>query len=363
MCSFISAASMPQITRFNRQEASPQPPPGEDSAIRKERSTYLSGTARKIRMYIKNRHLQLLPDGIVNGTSDDHNVYTILQRTTVGIGRLKIQGVATCQYLCMDICGMLYGSREFGDECIFNEMIEQHHYNTYSSTKYSNDRRTLYLALNRKGQPRKVMLRANQQLGRLSSYTRVLTRAVSAESAAELHPLRHHSHSCTASSPIPNTPSSSHADPPTDSPRCRKKKKRKKKKRKCLEGELESELCQKRHNVANNRKTIPVRLNNNDSSAKKCESEDSEECQRVEVTNKKRHNNKFGDKLILNGTKKRKKQQKGARNKKSRVITTTEALITDEVPSDEDYTMETTTSWDWEDFTVSVDDVSTPHPD
>ncbi|KAF5303218.1 hypothetical protein FQR65_LT08298 [Abscondita terminalis] len=79
MCSFISAASMPQITRFSRQEASPQPPSEEDSAVRKERSTnlsYITGTARKIRMYIKNRHLQLLPDGIVNGTSDDHNVYS-----------------------------------------------------------------------------------------------------------------------------------------------------------------------------------------------------------------------------------------------------------------------------------------------
>uniref|UniRef100_A0A1Y1JRL0 Fibroblast growth factor n=1 Tax=Photinus pyralis TaxID=7054 RepID=A0A1Y1JRL0_PHOPY len=364
MCSFISAASAPQITRFNRQEGSPHPSSEEDPTIRSERSTNLSfitGTARKIRMYIKNRHLQLLPDGIVNGTSDDHNAYTILQRTTVGIGQLKIQGVATCQYLCMDICGLLYGSKEFGDECVFNEMMEQHHYNTYSSTKYSNDKRTLYLALNRKGQPRKVMLRANQQLGRLSSYTRVLTRAVSPESAEEFHPLRHHSHSCTVSPSIPAA-SSPAADSQTDSPRCRKKKKRKKKKRKCLEGEAESELCQKRpHTPHNNRKT-QVRLNNNDSN-KKCEFEDSDECQRVEVTNKKRHNNKLGDKLTLHGTKKRKKIPKNVKNKKARVITTTEALVTDEVPSDEDYTMETTTAWDFEDSTTMPDEFSTPHPD
>ncbi|KAB0801356.1 hypothetical protein PPYR_05710 [Photinus pyralis] len=251
--------------------------------------------------------------------------------------------------------------KEFGDECVFNEMMEQHHYNTYSSTKYSNDKRTLYLALNRKGQPRKVMLRANQQLGRLSSYTRVLTRAVSPESAEEFHPLRHHSHSCTVSPSIPAA-SSPAADSQTDSPRCRKKKKRKKKKRKCLEGEAESELCQKRpHTPHNNRKT-QVRLNNNDSN-KKCEFEDSDECQRVEVTNKKRHNNKLGDKLTLHGTKKRKKIPKNVKNKKARVITTTEALVTDEVPSDEDYTMETTTAWDFEDSTTMPDEFSTPHPD
>lgn len=243
-------------------------------------------------------------------------------------------------------------------------MIEQHHYNTYSSTKYSNERRTLYLALNRRGQPRKVMLRASQQLGRLSSYTRVLTRTVVPERAEELHPMRHHSHLCASPTSLPVTRSpSSLVDPPTDTPRCRKRKKRKKKKRKCVEGDTDSELCHKRQTVANNRKT-QIRLNNNNNSTRKCENEDSNECQRVEVTEKKRHKTKFGDKLNLSGTKKRKKHQKGVRNKKARVIvTSTEAVVTDEVPSDEDYTMESTTMWEWEDSTVMPDESSTPRPD
>lgn len=40
---------------------------------RNERSanlSHISGSARKIQLYIKNRFLQLLPDGVVNGTSD-----------------------------------------------------------------------------------------------------------------------------------------------------------------------------------------------------------------------------------------------------------------------------------------------------
>ncbi|KAJ9594451.1 hypothetical protein L9F63_014136 [Diploptera punctata] len=51
----------------------------DDGAVRSERSTNLShitGTARKIQMYIKNRYLQILPDGTVNGTSDDGNDYS-----------------------------------------------------------------------------------------------------------------------------------------------------------------------------------------------------------------------------------------------------------------------------------------------
>lgn len=46
---------------------------------RNERSANLShitGSARKIQLYIKNRFLQLLPDGSVNGTTDDLSDYS-----------------------------------------------------------------------------------------------------------------------------------------------------------------------------------------------------------------------------------------------------------------------------------------------
>ncbi|OAD60900.1 Fibroblast growth factor like protein [Eufriesea mexicana] len=39
-----------------------------------------------------------------------HSKPTIFQRTSVSRGQLRIQGVATCLYLCMDSCGLLYGS-------------------------------------------------------------------------------------------------------------------------------------------------------------------------------------------------------------------------------------------------------------
>lgn len=238
-------------------------------------------------------------------------------------------------------------------------MIEQHHYNTYSSTKYSNQRRTLYLALNRKGQSRKVMLRANQQLGRLSSYTRVLTRTVTTENSEELHPVRHHSHSCTSPTSAPASHSTATLASTTHTPRCRKRKKRKKRKRKCVEGNVDNELCLKK-TVPNNRKTNN-RLNIN--STKKCDTDNSDECQRVEVTEKKKHKTtKNVDKHTLSGAKKRKKHQKGVRNKKERVITTTEAMVTEDATSDEDYTIDTTTM-DWEDSTVMSEESTTPRPD
>lgn len=131
-------------------------------------------------------------------------------------------------------------------------MIEQSHYNTYSSARYSNNRRTMYLALNRRGQPRKVQIRAQQQLGKLSTYTRVLTQSVSPERVEELinrlaaahshlensttHPLRHHGsatgHLC-ASTSIPQSTKHQADQPDVDKLRCRRRKKRKKKRRKC----------------------------------------------------------------------------------------------------------------------------------
>lgn len=260
--------------------------------------------------------------------------------------------------------------REFGDECVFNEMIEQHHYNTYSSTKYSNERRTLYLALNRRGQSRKVLLRAKQQLGRLSSYTKVLTRTVSPERAEELHPMRHHAHLCsTNSSEAPARLLSPTSETNLEPLRCRRRKKKKKKKRKCLEGEPESELCHKRQAVANPRKT-QIRLN------KKCDSDDSEECQRNMTMKKKQqinNNNKFGDKNSLNGGKKKKKATlKGGKTKKSKVIsvTTTDAPVTitsttttEDTTLDDDYTVDATTHWEWDESTANPDFGTSPRPD
>lgn len=76
--------------------------------------------------------------------------------------------------------------KDFDEECVFNEMIEQNHYNTYSSAKYTNDKRALYLALNKRGLPRKVHIKANAPLGKLSAYTRVLTQNVQAQRVEQL---------------------------------------------------------------------------------------------------------------------------------------------------------------------------------
>lgn len=275
-------------------------------------------------MFVKNRHLQILPDGTVNGTQDDTSIFTILQRSTIGVGKMKIQGTATCQYLCMDACGFLYGTKEFGDECIFNENIEHNYYNTYSSAKYSNDKRTMYLALNRKGQSRKVLLKAKQPLGKLSSYTRVLTRYVSPERTEELHHMRHHGHMCL-------TPTSkgklATPEPRLDILRCRRRRRKKKKKKKCGEAD------------ANCLKDIGLKK-----PIVKCSGD--VECQR-KLKNKK----VYSEKGVKVGLKKR-NPRKFHRNKK--IVTSTSTEHTTIEDHEYDYGLETSTHPDEETTTLTL---------
>ncbi|KAJ8983882.1 hypothetical protein NQ317_000918 [Molorchus minor] len=239
--------------------------------------------------------------------------------------------------------------REFGDECVFNETIELTNYNTYSSSKYSNEKRTFYLALNRRGQPRKVVVRAHNQLGKLSSYTRVLTRNVAPE--LQLHPMRHHGHVC--SSPVSHLSQKPHPE----SPRCRKRKKRKKKKRKCPDDDIDPDLCQKRQSFTNKKHKAQNR------NTHRCDEErDSDLCQR-DMSNKKKHKLNNSEKPLVS-VPKRKKKKKGVRKRLERLdqnlsqetTTTTLAPPTSTTPpedimNDEDYGSDSSTHAEWDEAT------------
>lgn len=139
---------------------------------------------------------------------------------------------------------------EFTDDCIFNESMEQHHYNTYSSTHHSNAKRKFYLGLNRHGQPRKIQLPANRQLGKLATYTKSLTQTVAHERVeqliARLYGANHIRHGlkqlCDSGKVLQEIISKG----VKNKPKCNnlaKPNKKKKKKRKCREDEPEGDHC------------------------------------------------------------------------------------------------------------------------
>lgn len=164
-----------------------------------------------------------------------------------------------------------YQKVEFTDDCVFNESIEQHHYNTYSSTYNSNAKRTFYLGLNRHGQPRKIQIPTSRQLGKLSTYTKSLTQTVSQERVdqliARLYGKNHLRHGlkqlCESGKQLHNQGIKKRKN----KLKCKNLKtsnkinninKRKKKKRKCRKDEMESEQCF----IINSNNTSSLGLNN-----------------------------------------------------------------------------------------------------
>lgn len=80
MCGLVSGVPAPQTSQAR---LSPAPSPlevPEDTVNRSERSTDLlySGTSGKLQLHVKNRYLQVLPDGTVNGTLDVFSAYSEL---------------------------------------------------------------------------------------------------------------------------------------------------------------------------------------------------------------------------------------------------------------------------------------------
>ncbi|XP_034037154.1 putative fibroblast growth factor 1 [Thalassophryne amazonica] len=109
---------------------------------------------RLTRLYCMNGgyHLQILPDGTVQGQRDDTDVHTILMLKAVDRGVVVIQGSAAELYLAMSSEGRLYGSPAVTDECYFMETLEENHYNTYQPQKYKDS--NWYVALKKNGNPK-----------------------------------------------------------------------------------------------------------------------------------------------------------------------------------------------------------------
>uniref|UniRef100_A0A3P8WDR6 Fibroblast growth factor n=1 Tax=Cynoglossus semilaevis TaxID=244447 RepID=A0A3P8WDR6_CYNSE len=109
---------------------------------------------RRTRLYCMNggHHLQILPDGRVQGQRDEEDVHTVLKIKAVDRGVVVIQGTETGKYLAMNDEGCLYSSATVTDESYFLEKLEENFYNTYLAQKYQD--RSWYLALKKNGKPK-----------------------------------------------------------------------------------------------------------------------------------------------------------------------------------------------------------------
>ncbi|XP_023681701.1 fibroblast growth factor 6-like [Paramormyrops kingsleyae] len=121
---------------------------GEKSDLNWE-SDYLLGIKRVRRLYCNvgiGFHLQILPDGRINGVHNE-NQYTLIEISTVERGVVSLHGVSSGLFVAMNSRGRLYGTAAFCDECKFKETLLPNNYNAYESAAY----RGFYMALSKHG--------------------------------------------------------------------------------------------------------------------------------------------------------------------------------------------------------------------
>ncbi|XP_072259197.1 fibroblast growth factor 6 [Pyxicephalus adspersus] len=115
----------------------------------KWKNNYLQGIKRQRRLYCNigiGFHLQVLPDGKINGAHNE-SPYSLLEISTVERGVISLYGVKTEYFIAMNNKGRVYASATFQDECKFKEILLSNNYNAYESQLYKG----AYLGLSKHG--------------------------------------------------------------------------------------------------------------------------------------------------------------------------------------------------------------------
>ncbi|KAF0037753.1 hypothetical protein F2P81_010627 [Scophthalmus maximus] len=146
------------VSHIARQNSAQSPPNFKHHVT--EQSRLSDRTSRRLtrtyQLYSRTsgKHVQVLANKRVNANGDDGAVHAKLEVETDSFGsRVRIKGVKTGYYICMNKRGKLIGKRKGrGKDCIFTEIVLENNYTALQNAKYEG----WYMAFTRKGRPRKA---------------------------------------------------------------------------------------------------------------------------------------------------------------------------------------------------------------
>ncbi|KAJ7383426.1 hypothetical protein OS493_028102 [Desmophyllum pertusum] len=112
---------------------------------------------RVVRLFNKNGFfLKISTAGKLRGTRSFHDPNTLIEMESMGTSIVRLKGVESNSYLCMDDEGICRVMVQPTDECLFKEKLGANHFHTYASLKYSgkntgNITHEFYIAIKKNG--------------------------------------------------------------------------------------------------------------------------------------------------------------------------------------------------------------------
>eukprot|EP00112_Aurelia_sp_Birch-Aquarium-sp1_P002195 Seg1236.4 transcript_id=Seg1236.4/GoldUCD/mRNA.D3Y31 product="Fibroblast growth factor 1" protein_id=Seg1236.4/GoldUCD/D3Y31 len=104
--------------------------------------------------------LQVLPNGVVNGTRNINDPYAALQIQVLGPTLVRIKGIESGRYVAVSARGRLVSKRYPSKETLFQEEILENHYHTFSSDIYpkkkKNGQTGWYIGIRKNGWPKRA---------------------------------------------------------------------------------------------------------------------------------------------------------------------------------------------------------------
>lgn len=159
ICSSLALPSKQAVKKadFHQTSVKENEQVAKSTSVQKMNILQVPTNTRVVRLYNKNGYfLKISTVGKLRGTRNFTNPDTLIEMESMGPSIVRLKGVASKSYLCMDNDGICRIMARPTDECLFKEKLGANHFHTFASHKYSgknpgNITHEFYIAIKKNG--------------------------------------------------------------------------------------------------------------------------------------------------------------------------------------------------------------------
>ncbi|AUA60352.1 FGF [Operophtera brumata nucleopolyhedrovirus] len=121
----------------------------------------IASTGNLVKLFIRNRYLQITDDGTINGTNNANSDNIVFKRfipikfnsRAATEDKVLVRNMKTCKYVCLSSCGLMYSVDFPNDDCLLSETMTPGSGYSYMH-KNRNSSVIHYVALDKHGKAR-----------------------------------------------------------------------------------------------------------------------------------------------------------------------------------------------------------------